>query len=145
MPEFKKGDLVKCIDDRNNPRLVRGRVYEVSEPGIGVIVLKNIPGYAQSRRFQLFLGQQDTQYAEADSSPPPAPPDPVTNPPHYTQHPSGVECVEIAEHMTFNVGNALKYLWRAGLKGDAVEDLRKAAWYVEREIARVQKMKGGAK
>jgi hypothetical protein len=69
----------------------------------------------------------------------------VTNPPHYTQHPSGVECVEIAEHMTFNVGNALKYLWRAGLKGDAVEDLRKAAWYVEREIARVQKMKGGAK
>ena len=79
----------------------------------------------------------------ADSSPTPAPPDPVTNPPHYTQHPSGVECVEIAEHMPFNVGNAIKYLWRTGLKGDAVEDLRKAAWYVEREIQRVEKMKGG--
>jgi hypothetical protein len=34
----------------------------------------------------------------------------------------------------------VKYLWRAGLKGDAVEDLNKAKWYIEREIARI----GGA-
>jgi hypothetical protein len=60
----------------------------------------------------------------------------VNHPPHYTSHPSGVECITITEHMGFNLGNALKYIWRADLKGDAVEDLRKAAWYVEREIAR---------
>jgi hypothetical protein len=38
--------------------------------------------------------------------------------------------------MGFNLGNAVKYIWRADLKADAVEDLRKAAWYLDREIAR---------
>ena len=65
-------------------------------------------------------------------------PDPINHPPHYTQHPSGVECITITEHYNFNVGNAIKYLWRAGLKdgADAADDLRKAAWYVQREIER---------
>ena len=45
--------------------------------------------------------------------------DPVNHPKHYTSHPSGVECITVVEHMTFNVGNAVKYCWRAGLKGDA--------------------------
>lgn len=58
----------------------------------------------------------------------------VNHPPHYTSHPSGVECIDVVEHYGFNVGNAIKYLWRAGLKGDTIEDLRKAAWYVNREI-----------
>lgn len=58
------------------------------------------------------------------------------SPPHYQQHPSGIECIQITEHMNFCLGNAVKYLWRAGLKGDAVEDLKKAVWYIEREIAR---------
>ena len=66
-------------------------------------------------------------------------PDPVNHPPHYTAHPSGVECVQITEHMNFCLGNAMKYLWRAGLKGDAVEDLKKANWYIEREISRLEK------
>ena len=63
-------------------------------------------------------------------------PDPVNHPPHYLGHPSGVECIEIVEHLNFCVGNAIKYLWRAGLKGDAIEDLEKARWYVDREINR---------
>jgi len=62
--------------------------------------------------------------------------DSVNHPAHYTHHPSGVECITITEHMGFNLGNAVKYLWRADLKGDDIEDLRKAAWYVNREIAR---------
>ena len=64
--------------------------------------------------------------------------DAVNHPPHYTAHPSGVECIVIAEAFNFNVGNAIKYLWRAGLKGDQVEDLKKARWYVDREIKRVE-------
>ena len=50
-----------------------------------------------------------------------------------------MECIQITEHYNFNVGNAIKYLWRAGLKEgvDPVEDLRKAAWYVNREIQRL--------
>jgi hypothetical protein len=69
--------------------------------------------------------------------PQPAPAhDPVNRPKHYTQHPSGVECIEITEHMGFNLGNATKYIWRADLKHDAIEDLRKAVWYIQREIAK---------
>lgn len=60
--------------------------------------------------------------------------DAVNHPRHYTSHPSGVECIDIVEHFPFNVGNAIKYAWRAGLKGDDVEDLQKAAWYLKREI-----------
>lgn len=62
--------------------------------------------------------------------------DPVNHPAHYTAHPSGVECIQITEHMGFCLGNAVKYIWRAGLKGDEVEDLRKARFYLDREIAR---------
>lgn len=65
--------------------------------------------------------------------------DNVNHPKHYTSHPSGTECITIVEHMNFNVGNAVKYLWRAGLKSDdAMTDLRKAAWYINREIVRLQ-------
>lgn len=60
--------------------------------------------------------------------------DDVNHPKHYTSHPSGVECIQVVEHMGFNLGNAIKYIWRADLKNDAIEDLRKAAWYVQREI-----------
>lgn len=62
--------------------------------------------------------------------------DPVNNPKHYTAHPSGVECIQITEHMGFCLGNAVKYIWRADLKNDALEDLNKAVWYIQREIAR---------
>ena len=62
--------------------------------------------------------------------------DPVARPAHYTAHPSGVECITVAEHLSFCLGNVLKYVWRADLKGDALEDLRKARWYLDREIAR---------
>ena len=63
----------------------------------------------------------------------------VNHPPHYTSDPSGVECIQITRHRNFNVGNAIKYLWRAGLKDDAkqIEDLRKAVWYINDEIARL--------
>lgn len=82
----------------------------------------------------------------------------VNHPTHYTSHPSGVECITITEHMTFNAGNAVKYLWRAGLKvvlgptgfgPDAllpmktlekhIEDLKKARWYIDREVTRLEK------
>lgn len=67
----------------------------------------------------------------------------VYHPKHYTEHPSGVECIQIAEAFNFNLGNAIKYIWRAGLKtADPVQDLQKAAWYIQREIARRQHEQG---
>lgn len=70
----------------------------------------------------------------------------VDHPAHYTSDPSGVECIQVTRHRNFCIGNAIKYLWRAGLKDDParpgvekqVEDLRKAVWYIEDEIARLE-------
>ncbi len=66
----------------------------------------------------------------------------VNHPKHYTSDPSGVECITVVEHRNFNVGCAMKYLWRAGLKDGSqkhVEDLKKSIWYIQREIERLQK------
>jgi len=71
--------------------------------------------------------------------------DQVNHPKHYTSDPSGIECIDITRHRNFNVGNAIKYLWRAGLKEDKdrklidkqIEDLNKAVWYLVDEIHRL--------
>lgn len=68
--------------------------------------------------------------------------DPVNHPEHYTQHPSGVECIQVVEHMTFNLGNAVKYIWRAGVKSpDPRQDIKKAMRYLEYELARLDRVK----
>lgn len=72
--------------------------------------------------------------------------DRVNHPSHYNSHPSGIEFIEVGRHLNFNTGNAMKYLWRAGLKDEAeidarakhIEDLQKAAWYINDEIKRLQ-------
>lgn len=64
--------------------------------------------------------------------------DAVSHPAHYTAHPSEVECIQITQHMNFCLGNAMKYIWRAGLKHDAIEDLEKAKWYLDCEIVRLR-------
>jgi hypothetical protein len=60
----------------------------------------------------------------------------VNHPPHYNSHPSGVECIQVVEWCSFNIGNAIKYLWRHEHK-NGVEDLHKAVWYIQREIERL--------
>lgn len=69
--------------------------------------------------------------------------DPVNHPSHYTSSPAKcskcrhpIECIDVVEHMGFSLGNCIKYIWRAGLKGSVVEDLKKSIWYIEREIQR---------
>ena len=71
--------------------------------------------------------------AAASSSKPAKVPNPVSHPSHYTSHPSGVECIQITRHYNFNIGNAIKYLWRNGLKDEdaQIQDLEKAIWYIQ--------------
>ena len=64
--------------------------------------------------------------------------DAVDHPQHYNELPNDIECIDVVRHFNFNRGNAIKYIWRAGLKGDEVEDLKKAIWYLNDEIKRVQ-------
>ena len=78
------------------------------------------------------------EWEAVDVAPQPPKDDPVNHPTHYTAHPSGVECIQITEHMNFTLGDAVKYIWRADMK-NGVEDLKKAAWYIEREIQRRSK------
>lgn len=79
--------------------------------------------------------------------------DSVNHPSHYNSHPSGIECIEIARHHNFNIGNTIKYLWRAGLKSEEgmedtdkqIEDLNKAIWYIQDEIKRITEFKNKTK
>lgn len=71
--------------------------------------------------------------------------DNVNHPSHYCSHPSGIECIEITRHYCFAIGNAIKYLWRCGLKADSgralidkeIEDLKKAIWYIKDRIHQI--------
>ena len=67
------------------------------------------------------------------------------NPKHYRSHPSGVECIEITRWMNFNCGNALKYIWRNGLKegNPSIQDLEKAIWYLNDEVQRLKNKEEG--
>lgn len=67
--------------------------------------------------------------------------DPVDHPAHYTAGTGvawvsdpGIECIDVTQHMTMLLGNATKYIWRAGAKNGAREDLEKAVWYLRRQI-----------
>lgn len=93
------------------------------------------PHYDSSGTYLYYqkVGRRFAGYSSAVS-------DPVNHPPHYTTHPSGIECIEITEWYNFNIGNAIKYLWRSDQKG-GLEDLCKAQWYITREIERIQKAK----
>ena len=70
----------------------------------------------------------------------------VNHPKHYNSHPSGVECIDIIRHYCYDIGAAIKYLWRAGLKTEEgmtdrdkeIEDLRKAIWYINDRIRQLQ-------
>lgn len=63
----------------------------------------------------------------------------VSHPSHYNAHPAGIECIDIIRHYTCDIANAIKYLWRAGLKPEQgisdrdkeIEDLKKALWYID--------------
>ena len=74
--------------------------------------------------------------------------DPINHPAHYTSSPAScskcaqpIECIDVTQHMGFSLGNAMKYIWRAGLKGDPRVDLMKARWYLDKELARLGKSK----
>lgn len=65
--------------------------------------------------------------------------DNINSPVHYTR--GGIETIDFieAKGFNYNLGNAVKYISRAGYKLDMAEDLRKAVWYLNREIGRIEK------
>lgn len=66
-------------------------------------------------------------------------PDPMVHHPDHYKHPSNIECIDVVQYMSFNIGNAVKYLWRADLKGNKIQDLEKAKQYIDFEIKKFRK------
>jgi hypothetical protein len=101
------------------------------ETGIGKKLLKNMP-YQDLRKYIKMHEYKDEKFhIEVDQ---------VNHPTHYTSHPSGIEAIQVTRHMNFNLGNAMKYIWRAGIKNDEkhIEDLQKAIFYINDEINRLE-------
>lgn len=70
------------------------------------------------------------------------PMDNINHPKHYNNHPSGIECIEVTKHMDFLTGNAVKYIWRHEQKGRPIEDLKKAVWYLNEKIKKLEEEGG---
>lgn len=104
----------------------------------------NNPGNVVIARYKIYDAMQKVLKEMSDKNE--APTDNVNHPEWYTKHPSGIECIDIAKYYDFCIGNAFKYLWRAGLKKDAsledkqkeVEDLKKAVWYINKKIELIE-------
>lgn len=141
MTEFKVGDRVRDTSDDE-----KGTIYSI-ENGMarvewdesGLIGGYNIVDFPGVEPELLFISRPDDLTRGEPVDPTVPKPDMVEHPPHYNQHPTGIECITIIEENPFlNLGNAMKYLWRVswGGKGDDREDLEKAIWYIKREISR---------
>lgn len=133
MSKFNVGDRVRRIPggSRILPSGVEGVVRDVFDSQIRIV---GMGPYFEDRYFELV---ERAPIGDPDDSP-------VEHPKHYNSHPSGVECITIARHHNFNIGNAFKYLWRIGLKGEdaatkqkRVQEIDKAIFYLQDERARI--------
>jgi len=122
----------------NPPEMVEA--FEAACGALGVdLVDAAIPN--TSERYAEFNRKERADRAPID------PPglDTVNHPKHYNSSPARcqcgrpIECIDVVRHMKFNPGNVVKYVWRAGLKGSLIEDMKKALWYLQDEIARLEK------
>ncbi len=128
---------VKCVDASGYAHgwITEGKVYDAIEGTKDNYYIEydnGMKGNSLKRRFV----EVSENYKEENMQ---TKEDVVNNPKHYTNHKSGVECIQITEHMGFNLGNAVKYIWRCDLKKDAIEDLKKAEFYIRREIEKREK------
>ena len=132
--KFKVGDrVVSLIDDGVILKGSEGTVFNINGNSIDVVwddVVDGHDGTADNdSEDHWFVFEDEIRLYETLAGY-----DSVNNPSHYTSHPSGIECLDITRHMSFNLGNAVKYIWRCDLKKDAVEDLEKAVFYLNDEI-----------
>lgn len=129
LPEFEQPDIITTQLDPAKCRVVDPAVYDAPTDS----PRDDFDAMSESHRSPACKCHEFPFYAELI-------PDAVNHPSHYTSDPSGIECIEITRHRNFNVGNAIKYLWRAGRKEQAatVQDLQKAIWYINDEIARLE-------
>lgn len=124
---------------RYTPKAVEGQeAHEESTEPVEAPTEPHVEESSMDDRVDRYDGTSDVKRAELSDSRVSEESSAVNHPSHYNEVP-GIECIEVVEHFDFCRGNAIKYLWRAGSKGDVVEDLKKAVWYIEREIQSIEK------
>lgn len=138
--KFQVGDLVSFNEDSENWQGGKG---EVVETGVGwdqfTVKVRLIEGppkndmYRDSTSTVLFNPSNLLPWVEEEKPED----DPVSHPSHYTQYP--VEVIELTRHMTFADGNVVKYVARSPFKGNRLQDLKKARWYLDDAIAEEEK------
>jgi len=130
---FKPGDSVRIVSGPYSGTV--GRVYSHNAQATGPFPY----GVELQDKGNTLYRAFSADELDADV-PQDKPKDSINHPSHYTWLPNGLEVIDLAEHLGFNRGNAVKYLARAGRKNPAteLEDLKKAAWYLKREIARIE-------
>ncbi|WP_251018917.1 DUF3310 domain-containing protein [Streptomyces sp. ISL-11] len=106
------------------------------EPGPGQRLLRESGGFHHGTDSAESQAAMKAAFAAVKATATSTGGDNVNSPSHYTSHPSGIECIDITQHLDFLLGNVFKYLWRYGLKPDtnSLQDLKKAAWYLNRKI-----------
>ena len=134
MPDrLRVGDIVRF----KQPKYYPGE-HEVTVAGAGDTVLLEHVGYPVPELDLLLVRRPGATHPPAK--------DPVNSPDHYTRAREalkGSEVIDIIEAfgLGFRLGNTVKYILRAGHKGDRLEDLKKARWYLEREIKKSEDTK----
>ncbi|MFB7027162.1 MULTISPECIES: DUF3310 domain-containing protein [unclassified Streptomyces] len=113
----------------------RGRVVSVNVDALYPIYVKVYGSVVR------YVWYRETEIRPVSVVIPEKPTDAVNHPSHYTWLPNGVEVIDITALFNFTLGNVLKYLLRAGRKGAALEDLKKARWYLDYEISRMENTK----
>lgn len=132
----------KVIKKLQYDDIVLGEVGDVVDVNLPT---RSITNY-KTGAYATYISDEGLKKAISDSLIPYVENDNVNHPKHYTSHPSGIECIEITRHYCFSIGNAIKYLWRAGLKKELgledkqkeIEDLEKAKWYIEDRIKQLK-------
>lgn len=160
MSDIKKGDYVRIKAERTKKRKDQNAIYRVTNvknrmsdqlysPGWTELAMVNIANESieipcgDAAHYEVVHLGSGSLTADAIAQMPEVKPpifDSVNHPKHYNSHPSGLECITVTRHHNFNTGNAMKYLWRCGLKDGHtdIEDLKKAVWYLNDEIERLQ-------
>lgn len=133
----KTGDKVIVITGPDSGR--RGRIASVRNPTALNPYSYYVKVYGPVIRYLWF--REDEVRRDLVVAEPLGKTNSVNHPDHYTWLPNGIEVIDLTEHLNFNRGNAVKYLARAGRKNKftELEDLRKARWYIDREISRMEK------
>jgi hypothetical protein len=131
--KFKSGDRVRILQEGHAAKGQLGTVDTISFTSYYSTGVKFDEDVSNIGGFDVF-NENDLELVEPLTAS-----DNVNSPSHYI-FPGGVEVIQITEHLNFCKGNAVKYLTRSGRKAiaDEVEDLKKAIWYIEREIARIE-------